>query len=75
MRTKKDIQNYLRRQNWYSQFIRNIDITIPTSIVKRLLNGELYEQTICGAFDYDKTPEKKPFWDKVEKDFINWYEK
>lgn len=73
MKTEKQISEWLKDKPWYNDFILNIESAGNSDI--GIVNGSLLRETIGKAFTWHKTSQGDTFWDAIDKEFIDWYDK
>ena len=82
MKTKEEVAEWLKKQEWVEQFKNGIIKTltgrgreknyIKNFIIEATSGAWLYD-TISDAFVWSETKEGHLFWKKVNKEFLNWY--
>lgn len=70
MRTKKEIEEYIKDSYWYDYFLENI---VHTRGYKFILQGKNREWTVKAAFDWTDTDQGESYWKQVDKEFTEWY--
>ena len=76
MRTKEEIKNWLEKQPWFKNYVKNIyllRLQSDPSVMERFISGSKEEDTIGAAFIWDSTNEGYGFWACADKEFRNWY--
>lgn len=83
-KTKEEIIQYLKTQNWGSMWIDNIRLH-ATSVVPNNLDGHLEKMfshfstyldrwMICNAVSIQNTPQGEKYWWSVQEEWIRWYD-
>lgn len=73
-RTKQATAKWLEKQQWYDDFIDNMEIQAASrEHIRKCISGEMEEFTITGAFNWILTPEGDCYWNSINKKFIEWY--
>ena len=73
MKTKEQIDEWVRKQNWFDKFIKNL------LSCKMPLNYEEYLTKHCDkyfiwcAFMWTRTPEGFNFWSKIHNEYKEWF--
>ena len=74
MKTKEQIDEWVRKQNWFDKFIKNL------LSCKMPLNYEEYLTKHCDkyfiwcAFMWTRTPEGFNFWNKIHNEYKEWFD-
>lgn len=67
---------WILKQPWLPQFIDNcIEVGNPPDAILSYLLGEESPDTVHGAFYWARTPEGRDFWNKINDEEIEVYEK
>lgn len=72
MKTPKEIEEWLKEQEWFPQFEKNVK-ELNEEGARRILSGEAGYNTISGAFLWDKSQEGEEYWEARDDEFMEWY--
>lgn len=72
MKTPKQIKNWLKAQDWYPQFEKNVK-ELNEEDAQLILYGEVEEFTISGAFWWHDSSEGDEYWEARDDEFMEWY--
>ncbi|MBO8472528.1 MAG: hypothetical protein IAB81_02730 [Bacteroidetes bacterium] len=77
MKTPEQIKEWLQKQEWYPQFVRNVknDSLNSEEDVQDYISGKMQEYTFAYSFSWYESPEGFDFWHEKEKQFFEWYDK
>lgn len=77
MRTARQIRRWLESHKWYGSFRRQVLESVkpidPDAF--KVLNGEFGRNTITAGFFWWRADEGWHFWEKIDRQFKEWYEK
>ena len=79
MRKPREIEKWIKNQEWYDMFVANLDNDQKMSgeysevEIDDFLNGKKYARTIEVAFMWEDTPEGLSFWKAVNYEFTKWF--
>ena len=82
-KTKEEIIQYLKTQNWGSMWIDNINLhatsVVPNDIDEHLEKkfshyySHLGRWMICNAVSIRNTPQGSEYWEAVQNEWRGWY--
>lgn len=75
MKTPEQIKEWLEEQEWYPQFRLNTHCDNSVRSAEKVFNGNCLKGTILLSFDWRKTEEGFDFWNVIDKQFQEWYNK
>lgn len=76
MKTPEQIKEWLEKQKWYESFKQQAEKNLGiTPELDETLNGIDGILTISAAFDWQRSEEGFSFWERINKDFLRWYNK
>ena len=77
MKTTRQIRQWLESHKWYNSFRKQVWGTFAGDMIaiKRIMSGELGENTISSGFDWRQSAEGIKFWSEIDNKFREWYEK
>lgn len=76
MKTPEQIREWLQSQEWYKLFRLNTYLdNISLITIEKVLSGNCRKNTIVLSFVWESTKEGWDFWNKVNDDFEEWYNK
>lgn len=74
MKTADEIKGWLRKQDWFGAFVKNIEEYYHNDdMLSDIINGEHGRTTILVAFTWRDTEEGHDFWRNIENKFLFWY--
>lgn len=74
MKTIREIENWLEKQEWFDQFSENrqADLQYREFFEEGLNEDERRARIVSNAFDWNHTPEGYEFWEKINKAYLMW---
>lgn len=74
MKTIREIESWLEKQEWFDQFSENriSDFQYHEFFEEGLNEDERRARIVSNAFDWNHTPEGYEFWEKVNKLYVKW---
>ena len=73
MKTKEQIIEWLKSQDWFGAFAKNIHpVTVEDEIERRVIRGESIGVINC-AFSWETTDEGAIFWNDANREFLHWF--
>ena len=74
MKTIREIENWLERQEWFDQFSENMqsDPGYREFFEEGLNEDERRARIVSNACDWNHTPEGYEFWEKVNRSYDKW---
>ena len=75
MKTKEQIIEWLKSQEWYDAFASNLRNFHNCDVKEHIdkLSEEQWPNLVSGAFDWTTTKENAVYWIDVDKSFTEWY--
>ena len=73
MKTKEQILEWLKAQEWYDAFAENISPETVENKVKRLVKEGQSRNILDGSFLWQGTDEGFTFWSNANKEFLHWF--
>ena len=73
MKTKEQILEWLKAQEWYDAFAENISPETVENKVKRLVKEGQSRNILDGSFLWPGTDEGFTFWSNANKEFLHWF--
>lgn len=73
MKTKEQIDEWLKKQDWFDKFVKNVQTYRHGLNYYEYLNTNYSEYVIWCAFNWSSTPEGFYFWDRIHKEYKEWY--
>lgn len=76
MKTPEQIDEWLRSQEWFNHYTFNVvDYYGGIDFAGELISGQFGRNTIILAFPWYKSNEGRNFWSKINRQFLDWYNK
>lgn len=74
MKSIKEITEWLKQQKWYNQYCTNAqeDRVFSAFTDKRTPASEKAMKMIVNAFSWQHTAEGFEFWERVNREYLNW---
>lgn len=75
MKTADEIKEWLRKQDWFGAFVKNVEeYYYNDGMLSDIINGKRGRTTILEAFTWRDTEEGRDFWCNIEKQYLEWYD-
>ena len=74
MKTKEQIIEWLKSQEWYDAFAENISSKTVDEVIEEYLKEESVIGIIDFAFIWENTDEGQDFWSSDNEKFLLWFE-
>lgn len=75
MKTKEQILEWIKNQDWYNSFITNV-VTYKKTTPEEYLNHNYLnykpEWFISGAFSWSKSKEGFEYWGEINAEYLKW---
>lgn len=72
MKTKEQIIEWLKAQDWYGAFAKNVSYTTAVQHVDQCITERHANIIIGSAFDWEATDEGTKFWNDANTKFLQW---
>lgn len=69
MKTKEQIDKWLKKQDWFDKFVENLE----DKDYDKYLKLDNLSNFISGAFIWIDTPEGSDYWSRIDSTFIKWF--
>ena len=74
MKTKEQIIEWMKAQEWYDAFAKNISSKTVAEVIEEYLKEESVIGIIDFAFIWENTDEGQDFWCSANEKFLLWFE-